>query len=406
MSVQRLPQALSQLPAGASSSIALTVGVAVAAVPSIINTVSVVTTGDTNAANNSASDPTVVNGLVDLTISKSHTGNFTVGINGVYTLTVTNVGSAATTHTSKNWFFPGNHTFSGDEDFILIVNPSTSSAATVTATFLFENQAPLVQSYPIGPNSRYTIPVHGIVQNMRVSVRLQSTLPVAAERSFFIGSRTGGSVELGAVSSSLTWYFAEGDTSAATSPSAATTLLEMFNPSATGAVVTVNYLLENGTVIARSYNIPAQRRLTVDAATQIGAGLRFSMEVLSTVPIVAERMIFSGVDVGDTVGSPTPAYIWNLAEGFTAFGYETWVVISNPGTTPANVTVRYLLQSGTNVVQTYQLPAKQRLTLYVNGAVPQTSVSTQVTSDQPIVVERTMKFANRSGIHQAMGVRQ
>jgi hypothetical protein len=29
----------------------------------------------------------------------------------------------------------------------------------------------------------------------------------------------------------------------------------------------------------------------------------------------------------------------------------------------------------------------------------------QVTSDKPVVVERTMKFVNRQGIHQAMGIR-
>ncbi|MDH5234654.1 MAG: DUF11 domain-containing protein, partial [Gemmatimonadota bacterium] len=47
-------------------------------------------------ANNSAADVTTINGQVDLLIAKSHTGNFTVGVNGVYTLTVTNQGRLAT----------------------------------------------------------------------------------------------------------------------------------------------------------------------------------------------------------------------------------------------------------------------------------------------------------------------
>ncbi|MBI4454872.1 MAG: VCBS repeat-containing protein [Acidobacteria bacterium] len=314
------------------------------------------------------------------------------------------------TSTSKNWYFAGNRTFSGDEDFILIVNPSATSATIVTATFIFDNQPPLIQTYPVGANSRYTIPVHGVISpNLRVSVQLQSTLPIAAERAFYTQNRSGGASGIGAASPSLSWYFAEGDTSTLTSPTSipVATFLEMFNPGNVPATVTVNFMLENGTVLPRAYNVPAQRRLTLDVSSQIGTGRRFSMEVLSNNPIVAERLMFSGTDVGDSVGSPTTATIWNLAEGFTAFGYETWVIVGNPGNQTANITARFLKQSGQNIIRNYVLPPKQRLTIYVNTSIDEaTSVSTQVTSDQPVVVERTMKFANRLGMHQSMGVRQ
>ena len=49
-----------------------------------------------NNGNNSDSDPTTVGAGVDLTIDKSHTGNFTQGVNGTYTLTVSNGGGTAT----------------------------------------------------------------------------------------------------------------------------------------------------------------------------------------------------------------------------------------------------------------------------------------------------------------------
>ena len=85
--------------AGASApAITLTVSVAAAAVPSVTNTASVAGGGEpaANNGNNSDSDPTTVNAGVDLTIDKSHTGNFTEGINGVYSLTVSNSGGTAT----------------------------------------------------------------------------------------------------------------------------------------------------------------------------------------------------------------------------------------------------------------------------------------------------------------------
>src|SRR5439155_9443164 len=89
------------LAATASSTITLTVSVAAGAVPSVTNTASVATSGDTNTGNNSSSDLTTVSAapVIDLSIVKSHTGSFTVGVNGVYSLSVTNVGNTSTTGT-------------------------------------------------------------------------------------------------------------------------------------------------------------------------------------------------------------------------------------------------------------------------------------------------------------------
>src|SRR5258706_731148 len=81
--------------------ITLTVSVAAGAVPSVTNKASVATSGDTNTGNNSSSDLTTVSAapVIDLSIVKSHTGSFTVGVNGVYSLAVTNVGNTSTTGT-------------------------------------------------------------------------------------------------------------------------------------------------------------------------------------------------------------------------------------------------------------------------------------------------------------------
>ena len=89
------------LAAGASSNpITLTVSVAVAAVPSVTNTAAVATPGEIATGNNSASDATTVINPPNLAIAKSHTGNFTVGVNGAYTITVSNAaGSGPTTGT-------------------------------------------------------------------------------------------------------------------------------------------------------------------------------------------------------------------------------------------------------------------------------------------------------------------
>jgi uncharacterized repeat protein (TIGR01451 family) len=66
------------------------------ATPSITNTSSVSGGGDVSPANNSSTVNVTVVGVPDLSIDKSHTGNFTRGTNENYTLEVSNVGSAAT----------------------------------------------------------------------------------------------------------------------------------------------------------------------------------------------------------------------------------------------------------------------------------------------------------------------
>ncbi len=66
---------------------------------SLTNTATVSGGGDSNAGNNTSNDPTTINGVPDLTVVKTHAGNFTQGQNGTYTITATNSGGAATSGT-------------------------------------------------------------------------------------------------------------------------------------------------------------------------------------------------------------------------------------------------------------------------------------------------------------------
>ena len=90
------------LAAGASyPPITLTVNVASNAPASVINTATVSGGGETNAGNDTANDPTTVNPEAsDLTIAKTHVGNFSQGQTGaMYTITVSNIGALSTSGT-------------------------------------------------------------------------------------------------------------------------------------------------------------------------------------------------------------------------------------------------------------------------------------------------------------------
>lgn len=85
------------LAAGASyPDITLTVNVSPTAPSSVTNTATVSGGGDTTSGNNTATDPTTIVAASDLTVTKSHSGDFTQGQTGTYTITVRNSGAGPT----------------------------------------------------------------------------------------------------------------------------------------------------------------------------------------------------------------------------------------------------------------------------------------------------------------------
>src|SRR5258706_451347 len=80
--------------------ITLTVTVANKESASLSNSVTVSGGGELNTGNNSASDATTITQVADLTVAKTHTGNFTQGQTGAtYTITVSNGGPGSTSGT-------------------------------------------------------------------------------------------------------------------------------------------------------------------------------------------------------------------------------------------------------------------------------------------------------------------
>jgi uncharacterized repeat protein (TIGR01451 family) len=86
------------LPAGGSyAAVTVTAAVAGNAAPTLTNIATVSGGGETNTANDQATDPTTVIQLPDLVVSSTHTGNFNLGQMGAtYSLAVTNIGGGMT----------------------------------------------------------------------------------------------------------------------------------------------------------------------------------------------------------------------------------------------------------------------------------------------------------------------
>ena len=197
--------------------------------------------------------------------------------------------------------------------------------------------------------------------------------------------------------------------------------LALANPDSTPADVTLTFLRPApGTPITRTYSLLPYGRTTVDVNAIAGLGQADVSTVITanTGGVVAERTMFWGDQFyGGHTGKAIErtGTTWYLAEGAANSFFTTFVLLANPGSTPATATVTFLLEPSGTVTKSYSVPANSRVTIYTNevqdagGGRPLNgrSFSTQVTSDAPIAVERSMYFTNSrvwNGGHEAAAV--
>ncbi|OFW61566.1 MAG: hypothetical protein A2W01_07760 [Candidatus Solincola sediminis] len=99
----------------------------------------------------------------------------------------------------------------------------------------------------------------------------------------------------------------------------------------------------------------------------------------------------------DSIGATQPSTTWYLAEGCTAGGFETWVLVQNPGSSSASINLILQTASGEHQGPYITLASSQRISINLGSLINTSDVSTIVTSDQPVVVERAVYWNNRAG---------
>jgi hypothetical protein len=189
------------------------------------------------------------------------------------------------------------------------------------------------------------------------------------------------------------------------------------NPGADDATATLTYFPATGIPVTRQRTVPAGRRITINLAEEDPslASAAISTRVESTRPIVVERSQYwpaSGWYEGhNSFGVTATGTHWGLAEGRVGgpAGYQTYILLANPGPTAADVTVRFLRTSGAPLVKTFTVPPASRFNIAItgdpNGDAPELTdeaFGAAIESTQPIVVERAM-YSNANGVIWAAG---
>jgi thermitase len=301
---------------------------------------------------------------------------------------------------SQTWYFAEGATTPPFQTWFLLFNPNPVNAR-VTLSFMGESGGtPVVRTVTVAAQTRMNIYANQIVPNAAIATTVVSDLPIVAERSMYFGSGSHGST--GVTQPSTQWYLAEGFTGGGDD-----TWVLLANPGNSTTQATVRFMQESGAVTTRSYSIAPHTRLNI-WANQIVPNTAFATQITSTLPIVAERAMYFGPSNArgghNSEAASQPAQTWNLAEGSTQPGFNTFILALNPGDTSASLSLRFLQEAASASVQNYTVAPHSRFTLWVNQVLPGVAFSTIVSSDQPVVVERVMYFNNMSGGTAALGI--
>jgi hypothetical protein len=168
----------------------------------------------------------------------------------------------------------------------------------------------------------------------------------------------------------------------------------------------------------RNKTVAGMSRLTVNVETEDPAlaNTSVSVTVTSTQPVVVERAMYwpgnsaaTWYEAHNSFGVTATGTRWGLGEGRVGGTelYETYILLANPTATAANVDISYLREGAPPVVKSYVVQPTSRLTVYVNGEVPELSnerfgALVQVTNAVPIAVERAM-YSSVGGVPWAAG---
>jgi len=323
-------------------------------------------------------------------------------VTGTETPTTLRNGFSVSYGPKQAWYLAEGSTGAGFETWILVQNPS-EGGATINITYMTPNGPVQGPAEQIGPGSRKTYNVADTVPNTdEVSTMVTSDRPVIAERSMYGNGRTWATDSIGVWSLATTWYLAEG----CTGPGFDSWVLVQ-NPNAATTTVQLTYMTSHGQYAGPRVNMAANTRKSFKVNNTCPGEWQVSTVVSSTQPVVAERAIYgdNGAWATESIGASAPQTSWYLAEGSTGPGFETWVLVQNPGSKQANVKLTYMTGQGKKDGPSLKVPAGTRTTVNVADNLPnQWSVSTLVTSDAPVIAERAMYGNHRQWAHDSIGV--
>jgi hypothetical protein len=293
-------------------------------------------------------------------------------------------------------------------------------------TYLFQSRSAVTVTHNVPASTRATFTANqdlGIQstdpqQAISAIVHVTNGTGIVVERPMYFaytGIQSGTDV-VGATKAGTSFYFPEVDTRQ--SGRNYYTYITMLNPSSTQtATATATFytgtcgLTGQPTCATKSVPILPLHRGTIVPP----GGSQMAVAVSSNLPIVVERPMYfrdtitnaGGLTTGaaSVVGASTPGPDWLFAEGYTASGFQEYLILANFGTVSTTATITLEYTNGHTQAIQVPVPALGRVYFDVNQAnahptgtcdvspcATTPSVSAEITSAAPIVADRLMYF--------------
>jgi len=314
---------------------------------------------------------------------------------------------ATATSPDSIWYLAEGSTAWGFSDYISIENPNTAAVHAAitymtgsgnvsggTIALPAQSQTTVNPADKLGAKDFSTKVVCTEGETIAVDRTMSWTGPGAASPE--------GHSSVGVTAPAKTWYLAEGS-----SAWNFECWLLIQNPNASAAKCTITYMIEGQGPKTVTKSVPANTRKTFNIADDIGQK-DASIKVEGDIPVIPERAMYRNNrrEGHDSIGTTSPATDFYLAEGTSAYGFTTYVLIQNPNSTPTDVTVTYMKGAGPKPQAPFSMAANSRMTIRVNDVLPNTDFSTKVHGAKPIIAERAMYWDNGTGeaCHDSVGM--
>lgn len=303
-----------------------------------------------------------------------------------------------------SWYLAEGSTAWGFSTYITLINPGVEDL-NATLTYMLTDGSEQQQTVGLPAFSQVTVWPSALLGEADFStvVECLEGKSIAVDRTMYWTGPGAlspeGHCSVGVTAPQNTWYLPEGS-----SDWGFETWVLVLNPGSVDASVTLTYMVEGEDPVEAEKTVPAHTRASFDMASDIGTA-DASIMVSSDQLVIAERSMYRNNrrEGHCSVGSSAPSDTFYLAEGTTAWGFTTYLLVQNPGLTEANVTVTYMTPSGPKEQPPFAMPPRSRRTIRVNDVadVSSTDVSTELRADAPIVAERAMYWGADTGLGEA-----
>ncbi|RPJ20758.1 MAG: hypothetical protein EHM35_19090 [Planctomycetaceae bacterium] len=294
----------------------------------------------------------------------------------------------------KGWYFAEGSTKKPFDTWLLLQNPDPAPA-NVKVTYMLPKGGQQIGNYLLKPTSRTSLFLNTITPDAEVSALVESDREILAERAMYFNGESHDTA--GSISPSSRGFFAEVNTR----PGYDTWML-LQNPNTAPVTATLTFYKEDGSTVTHKMLIPHVSRESLLLNLVVPDSL-MGTRVEADRPIIAERAVYNNKKAGaSSIGATDLSKTWYMAEGNTRNDFDTWLLMMNPGDAATEVTVTYMPEEASVITKKYTIAPRSRFTVNVDQEVPNARVAARGESAQPIVVERSVYFADGAASHNSV----